>query len=185
MIIFDKQVEKFLSEYVILHEKDSPLYNEHVYHIAGIITAFNVFNSIKDAGLHEQLKFKLRDRSQGYLVYGIEIKRTAQAYDIYRAKRAQCEPAIAKVFEKAKESYDEAVCALWAMHNKAFFVETLKYFEKRNPLTPPLIEQLEREIIASGSGPVNSTNSKPSTPRGFAWSSLAASCMARLLSLMV
>ena len=150
MPMIDKQVEKFLNEQVVLHEKDSPLYNEHVYHIAGIITAFNVFNSIKDAGLHEQLKFKLRSRSQGYLVYGIELKKTAQAYDVYRVKNDHSEPAIAKVFDKAKESYDEAVSALWAMHDKAFFVETLKYFEKRNPLSTPLIEQLEREIIASG-----------------------------------
>lgn len=153
MPIIDQQVEKFLNEQVVLHEKDSPLYNEHVYHIAGIITAFNVFNSIKDAGLHEQLKFKLRDRSQGYLVYGIELKKSllgCDFYELYRVKNAHCEPAIAKVFEKAKESYDEAVSALWAMHDKAFFAETLKYFEKRNPLTAPLIEQLEREIIASG-----------------------------------
>ena len=150
MPIIDKQVEKFLSEQVVLHEKDSPLYNEHVYHIAGIITAFNIFNSIKDAGLHEQLKYKLRDRKQGHLVYGIEIRKNPVAYDIYRMKSEHCEPAIAKVFVKAKEVYDDAVSALWAMHDKAFFVETLKYFEKRNPLNTPLIEQLEREIIASG-----------------------------------
>lgn len=149
MPIFDKQVEKFLSEQVVLHEKDSPLYNEHVYHIAGIITAFNVFNSIKDAGLHEQLKYKLRDRTQGYLVYGIEIKKSSQAYDIYRVEN-HAEPAIAKVFGQAKEAYEEAASALWAMHDKAFFAETLKYFEKRNPLSSPLMEQLEREIIASG-----------------------------------
>ena len=121
-----------------------------MYHIAGIITSFNVFNSIKDAGLHEQLKFKLRDRSQGYLVYGIEIKKNPGLYDIYRMTNDHCEPAIVKVFEKAKESYEEAVSALWAMHDKTFFVETLKYFETRNPLNTPLIEQLEREIIASG-----------------------------------
>ena len=149
MPIIDTQVDKFLNEQVVLHEKDSPLYNAHVYHIAGIITAFNVFNSIKDAGLHEQLKFKLRDRTQGLLVYGIEIKKTAQAYEFYRVTDWS-EPSIAKVFEKAKESYDAAVSALWAMHDKAFFTETLKYFEQRNPLSTPLIEQLEREIIASG-----------------------------------
>lgn len=150
MPIIDQQVEKFLNERVVLHEKDSPLYNEHVYHIAGIITAFNVFNSIQDAGLHEQLKFKLRDRSQGYLVYGIELKKSSQTYDIYRVKKDHSEPAITKAFAKAEEAHDEAVSALWAMHDKAFFLETLKYFEKRNPLTTPLIEQLEREIIASG-----------------------------------
>lgn len=151
MPIIDKQVEKFLNEQVVLHEKDSPLYNEHVYHIAGIITAFNVFNSIKDAGLHEQLKYTLRDRTQGgYLVYGIEIKKKSQTYDFYRVKNDHSEPAIAKVFGKAKEAYDDAASALWAMHDKAFFAETLKYFEKRNPLNSPLIEQLEREIIASG-----------------------------------
>ena len=150
MPIIDKQVEKFLSEQVILHEKDSPLYNEHVYHIAGIITAFNIYNSIRDAALHEQLKYKLRDRTQGYLVYGIEFKNSLLACDYYRVKNDHSEPAITKVFEKAKEAYDEAVSALWAMHDKAFFVETLKYFEKRNPLNAPLIEQLEREIIASG-----------------------------------
>ena len=150
MPIIDKQVEKFLNEQVVLHEKDSPLYNEHVYHIAGIITAFNAFNSIKDAGLHEQLKYKLRDRRQGYLVYGIEIKKNPGVYDLYRMTNDHCEPALAKTFAKAKEVYDDAVSALWAMHDKAFFVETLKYFEKRNPLSTPLIEQLEREIIASG-----------------------------------
>lgn len=152
MTIIDKQVEKFLSEQVVLHEKDSPLYNEHVYHIAGIITAFNVFNSIKDAGLHEQLKYKLRDRKQGDLVYGIELKNNSKTYDIYRVTNTNdhAEPAIAKVFEQAKEAHDEAVSALWATHDKTFFVETLKYFEKRNPLATPLIEQLEREIIASG-----------------------------------
>lgn len=150
MPIIDKQIEKFLSEYVILHEKDSTLYNKHVYHIAGIITAFNVFNSIKDAGLHEQLKFKLRDRSKGDLVFGIEIKKSLVACEFYRVKNDHSEPAIAKVFGKAKEAYDEAASALWAMHDKAFFVETLKHFEKRNPLNAPLIEQLEREIIASG-----------------------------------
>ena len=121
-----------------------------MYHIAGIITAFNVYNSIKDAGLHEQLKYKLRDRTQGYLAYGIEIKSNPQTYDVYRMTNDHSEPAIAKVFEQAKEAYDEAVSALWAMHDKAFFIETLKHFEKRNPFNTPLIEQLEREIIASG-----------------------------------
>lgn len=156
MPIIDKQVEKFLNEQVVLHEKDSPLYNEHVYHIAGIITAFNAFNSIKDAGLHEQLKYKLRDRKQGYLVYGIELKKNAFVYDIYRVKNEQGEPIIAKAFEKAKEAYDNAVCALWTVHDKSFFVETLKHFEKRNPLSVPLIEQFEREIIASGDATVGS-----------------------------
>lgn len=150
MPIIDKQVEKFLNEQVVLHEKDSPLYNEHVYHIAGIITAFNVFNSVKDAGLHEQLKYKLRDRKQGDLTYGIELKKSLVACEFYRVNATPCKPALAKVFEKAKESYDDAVSALWAMHDKAFLAETLKYFEKRNPLSTPLINQLEREIIASG-----------------------------------